>query len=65
MKIIKAIIVVDVGMDKITFEVDAPNPVWPYTDNWQVLGFAPSNGGEDYVKKHFPDIEIKVINAKR
>lgn len=57
------ILVYDHGMDNIFLELDIPCAV--YSDKKMVtMMHAPSRGGEDYVKEHFPSVEYEVVERK-
>lgn len=62
MKITSATIIeTNSGPDKIIMETDLPNGVYPYTGNQFISMDIAADGGYEYVKKHFPDIIIKIV----
>ena len=51
------------GMDRIVLNTDLPQGSHPFEGNESVLMFIACGAAEEYCKKNFPDIEVRVIQA--
>ena len=52
------------GTDELIITTDLPNGQWPYTGNQEVKMVLAAGSGEEYIKKHFPSVEYKIIGVK-
>lgn len=50
------------GSDVLLLHTDLPEGVFPFKGTAVLKLDIAAGHGEEYCKKHFPDIEIKVIN---
>ena len=64
-EITRIVVLVGHGCDKIMMETMLPCGTWPYKGCESVIINVATNTGEDYVKKHFPGVEIDKILIER
>ena len=51
------------GPDHVMLNTNLPNGCWPYNGNASLRLEVASGRGVDYVKEHFPDVQVKVIKV--
>lgn len=65
MKITSATLIeVRAGPDKIIMETDLPDGRYPYTGNQSISMDVAYGEGEEYMKKHFPDVNVTVVKLR-
>lgn len=61
MKILSAFILCGrAGGDHVSLDTDLPNPSYPYDGTLSISFVCAKGTAEEYVKKHFPKIPVKV-----
>lgn len=51
------------GTDCLMIETDLPEPIWPYEGVLTLKTEVAKGKAEDYVKDHFPSIEVECIRV--
>jgi hypothetical protein len=64
MNITKITIILSDTADSVIFEYPIKEGMWPYTQPATATMPVTKNGGEAYVKEHFPDVPVEVVNTR-
>lgn len=65
MKFTKVMVIINThSADEIMFSTDLPEPYYPWTGNLVLNTKAASGFGVEYIKKHFPDLEIEIVDCR-
>lgn len=65
MKILKVTIIRGNSADKIILDTDLPEGTYPYTGKMSLLFDVAKGNGEDYLSRHFPELneeDILIVN---
>jgi hypothetical protein len=64
MNITKITIILADAADSVIFEYPITEGTWPYTQPATAIMRVAYDGGEAYVKAHFPDVPLEVVNTR-